>query len=113
MIEFIVGLIIVLFVIFLILTFFGSLFINLVLLIIFYFLITRDLKDKDNHKYYIASIFLTAIVFILSSTELINSIFTLTNKIFISTVSVAVLLVYFLANLTGIFYELLRHSKGN
>ena len=75
MIEFIVPIIIIIFVVFLIFTFisYTSLLLNLIILIAMSFMIWRDLKDKDTHRYYLAALLLTAIFFIFSGTGVINN----------------------------------------
>lgn len=113
MIDRIVFLIMVLFYIYLIFNFLGyvSLILNIIIITALYFLITKDLKDEDNHKYYLASLFLTALFFIFSTTGLISSFLALTEKLLISMVSVAGLLIYLFAQLAGFVYEYSKHLK--
>ena len=113
MISIIVGIIIILLYIYLFFTFFSfaSLILNIIIITPLYFLITKDLKDDDNHKYYIWSLFLTALIFIFSATGLISSFLALTEKLLISIVSVAALLVYGFAHLIGFLYEYSKHVK--
>ena len=65
-ITLIAGLILVLFYAYLIFTLLGfvSLILNVIIITALYFLIRRDLKDSDNHKYYIFSLIPTALFFI-------------------------------------------------
>ena len=88
-----------------------SLILNIIIITALYFLITKDLKDSDNHKYYIWSLFLTALFFIFSTTGLISSFLALTEKLLISMVAVGVLLVYLFSQLTGFVYEYSKHAK--
>jgi len=113
MIDIFVLVILILFGVFLIFTFisYTSLILNLIILIALYFLISKNLKDKDNHKYYLASLFLTAIVLIFSNTGLIKNLLILTEKLLLSTAIVSVILVYILANLIAFIYEYLHHLK--
>ena len=96
MIEIIIGIIVILFYFYLIMTFFSltSLFLNFILITALYFLIRKNLKDKDNHKYYIVSLFLTALFFIFSYTTLIHDFIILTKQILLSLVTYIVGLVY-------------------
>tara|TARA_Y100000310_G_scaffold322476_1_gene381561 strand:- start:169 stop:525 length:357 start_codon:yes stop_codon:yes gene_type:complete len=103
----------VLFYIYLIFTFTNSisLILNIIIIAALYFLITKDIKDEDHHKYYLTSLFLTALFFIFSTTTLISSFLALTEKLLISIVSVAGLFVYLFAQLTGFVYEYSKHLK--
>ena len=113
MIEFVVGLILVLFYVYLGYTFTSviSLILNVIIVTAFYFLIKRDLKDEDNHKYYIASLLLTASFFIFSSAMPIEPFLKLTQKLLISAVSVAAIIAYLFAQLAGFVYEYVLHLK--
>ena len=113
MIEIFVFILLILFVAFVIFTFisYTSLILNLILLIAFFFLIRRDLKQKDNHKYYLASLFLTALFFIFSSTGLINDFLVLTEKMLLSIAIVSVIATYVFANSIAFLYEYLSHLK--
>ena len=113
MVFIIVKLITILFALYLLFTFFSyaSLFLNLVILIALYFLISKDLKDKENHKYYLASLLLTAIFFILSTTPFINNILILAEKMLLSLPIVAVILVYLFANLIAFSHKYYHQLK--
>jgi len=113
MIEYIVLIILILFIVYLIFTFisYTSIILNLIILIAFYFLIRKDLKDKENHKYYLFSLFLTAIILIFSSSGLIKYFLILTDKLLLSTAIVSLILVYLFANLISFVYEYLSHLK--
>ena len=104
MIEFIVGIILVLFYAYLAYTFTSatSLILNIIVVTALFFLIKKDLKDEDNHKYYITSLLITALFFIFSSTMPIESFLKLTQKLLLSVVSVAALMAYLFAQLTGL-----------
>ncbi len=106
MIEFIAFHALILFVIYLAITFFSyvSFFLNLIILIALYFLISKDLKDKHNHKYYLISLLLTAIFFILSSSGFVKSFFILTEKLLLSPAIVAVIAVYVFAHLVSLVH---------
>jgi len=113
MIEILVLIALILFAAYLIFTLFGqiSLFLNLIILIALFFLIRKDLKDNDGHKYYLISLFLTAMLFIFSSTGLIKNFLVLTEKLLLSTAIVSVIAVYVFANLTALIYEAFIHLK--
>ncbi|MBU90290.1 hypothetical protein CMO94_02010 [Candidatus Woesearchaeota archaeon] len=113
MIELFTLLISILFAIFLIFTLFAkiSLLINLVILIALYFLIKKDLKDKDNHKYYLISLFLTAIFFILSTFGFVKDFLMLTEKMLLSVVIVSVIVLYIFAHVIAFVYEYYIHLK--
>ena len=113
MIEFIALVVLILFVVFLMITFlsYTSLFLNLIILIALYFLISKDLKDRANHRYYLASLLLTAIFFILSSTGITANFLILTQKMLLSPAIVAVMIVYAFAYLTAFVYEYYHHLK--
>jgi hypothetical protein len=115
MIEFIVALIVlILFAVYLMLTFlsYTSLFINLILIMALYFLITKDIKDRDNHKYYLVSLLLTAIFFIFSASGgFAKNFLILMEKMLLSPAIVAVIAVYVFANLIAFIYEYFHHLK--
>ena len=113
MIEIIVGIIAILFYIYLVFDFFSytSLFLNIIIITALYFLITRDLKDADNHNYYIASLFLTALFFIFSSSGIIQSILHLAETLLLSLATVAASLIYLLANAAALIYEGSQHLR--
>lgn len=113
MIALVVLIILILFAVYLIFTFltYTSLILNLIILIALYFLITRDLKDKDNHKYYLVALFLTALLFILSNTGTIGNFLILADKLYVSTVIVSVIAVYVFANIIAFIYESYQYLK--
>jgi|TARA_Y100000310_G_scaffold91835_1_gene89306 hypothetical protein len=113
MIEFIVPIVLILFVVFLIITFlsYTSLFLNLIILIALYFLISKDLKDRANHKYYLISLFLTAIFFIFSGTGFVKNFLFLTEKMLLSIAIVSVIILYILVHLISFVYEAHHHLK--
>ena len=115
MIEFIVGIILVVFYVYLAYTFTNatSLILNIIVVTALYFLIKRDLKDEDNHKYYITSLLITALFFIFSATMPIESFLKLTQKLLLSVVSVSALMTYLFAQLTGLVYEYIKHLKSS
>jgi amino acid transporter len=83
----------------------------LVILIVLYFLISKDLKDKANHKYYLASLLLTAIFFIFSYTGFVTNFLALTEKMLLSIAIVAVLIVYLFAHIVSFIHEAYKHLK--
>ena len=113
MIDLIVLLILIVFVAVLIFTFFSytSLLLSLVVLIALYFLIRKDLKDKDNHKYYLFSLLLTAIFFILSNTEFVKNILILTQKLLLSAAIIPVIGVYVFAHVIALVHESYHYLK--
>jgi len=113
MLNIISGIVLALFYAYVILTFTSavSLILNIFIITTLYFLITRDVKDPDNHKYYIISLFLTALFFIFSYTALIKSILSLSERLLISLAAVAGLLVYIFSQLMSLVIELYRHIK--
>ena len=113
MIEIIVAIITVLFYIYLVFTFlsYTSLLLNIIIITALYFLVARDLKDEDNHKYYIYSLFFTALFFIFSSSGFIQYILHLTETLLLSLAAVAGLLVYLFANAAALAYEGFQHLK--
>ena len=115
MIEFIVLLTLVLFYAYLAYTFTSttSLILNILIVTALYFLIKRDLKDEDNHKYYISSLLITALFFISSSTMPIEYFLKSTQKLLLSVVSVATFMVYLFAQVTGLIYEYIKHLKSS
>ena len=90
----------ILFAVILIFAFLGyvPLLLNLAILVAMFFVIKKDLRDTSNHKYYLFSLLLTAIFFILSTSATKNFI-TLTEEILFSIVTLAVLAVYVFAYL--------------
>ena len=113
MIEIIVGIIAVLFYIYLAFTFFSytSLLLNIIIIAALYFLVTRDLKDEDNHKYYIYSLFLTALFFIFSTSGFGVYVLGLAEKLLFSLATIAGLLIYLFANGIALSYEGFQHLK--
>ena len=113
MIEFIALKVLISFGVYLILTFlsYTSLLLNLIILIALYFLISKDLKGRDNYKYYLASLLLTAIFFIFSATGFIKDFLILTEKMLLSTVIVSIIMVYLFAHLTALVYESYYYLK--
>jgi hypothetical protein len=113
MIELIALVMLILFVVYLLFTFlsYASLFLNIVILIALVFLILKDLKDKGHHKYYVTSLFITALMFIFSGTGFISNLLILTEKLLLSSAIVAVIAVYFFANIISYTYEFYDHLK--
>ena len=112
-----VGIVILIFLIFLVFTFFSyvSLFINIILIGTLYYLIKKDLKG-GNGKYYIASMFLTALCFIFSASGIGKELLLISERLMLSYVTLALALIYILANAIALLYEfasykLFPHSK--
>jgi len=74
-------------------------------------LIRKDLKDKDNHKYYIASLLFTALLFISSSSGLVEDFLILTENLLLSIAIISVIAAYVFANLIAYIYEYLQHLR--
>ena len=113
MIEIIVGIIAILFYIYLAFTFlsYTSLLLNIAIITALYFLVARNLKDTDNHKYYIISLFLTALFFIFSNSGFIQYILHLTETLLLSLAVIAAFLIYIFANAIALSYEGFQHLK--
>lgn len=105
--------ILVLSAVFLIFTFFSytSLFLNLVIILALYFLIKKDLKDRDNHKYYLVSLLLTAMFFISSTAGFVNSLLVTAQRMLLSIVTVAIIGVYAFAHLMAFIHQSYSHLK--
>ena len=113
MIEFIALVVLILFVIFLVITFlsYTSLALNLIILIAFYFLIRKDIRDSNNHKYYLISLLLTAIFFVFSSTGFVKGFLILTGRMLLSVAIVSIFMVYLFAHLMAFIYEFYHYLK--
>ncbi len=113
MIEIIALIALIIFALYLVITFVSYIpfFLNLIIIIAFYFLISKDLKNKDNHKYYLFSLLLTAIFFILSYSGFTKNFLIFTEKIQLSPVIVAVIITYVFAHLISFIFELYRYLK--
>lgn len=85
---------------------------NIILITLFWILIGRNLKDKDNHKYYLVSILLTAILFMYSVTGAVSSTLTVIQKLGISLLTGTMILVYVFAICIAFLYELLLYLKN-
>ena len=66
---------------------------------------SSDLKKKELHKYYLASLFLTAIIFILSNTKAIKALIDLFSKASLSLFTIAFIFVYIFAYISKLIYE--------
>ena len=114
----IVGIVLILFAAFLLFAFFSSasFILNLIILIALFWRIRVNLSDKDNHKHYLISILLTALFFIYSGSGFAKSILELGERLLISNITLAVILVYLFAHITynaSKFYTYLKkkHKK--
>ena len=98
----IVGIVLILFAAFFIFSFFSSasFVLNLVILIALFWRIKKNLSEKDNHKHYLAAILLTALFFIYSGSGFAKSILELGERLLISNITLAVILVYLFAHIT-------------
>ena len=98
----IVGIIVILFAAFLTFAFFSSasFILNLIILIVLFWRIRANLSDKGNHKHYLAAILLTALFFIYSGSGFAKSILELGERLLISSITLAVILVYLFAHIT-------------
>ena len=77
----------------------------------FYILIKKDLKHKENGRYYLLSLFVVALVFIYSYSGLIGVFLALMDKLLISVVTITFMMVYVVSNLIG-FVEEVHHKYG-
>ena len=113
MIEIIVGIIMILFYVYLVFTFFGytSLVLNIILITALYFLIIKDLKNRSHHKYYLFALIPSALFFIFSLTGFISLIINGIHRLFISEATLAVFMVYLFANAIGFVYEYSKNLK--
>ena len=98
----IVGIAVILVAAFLVSAFFSSasFVLNLIILIALSWRIKSNLSDKDAHKYYLAAILLTALFFIYSGSGFAKSILELGERLLISNITLAVILVYLFAHIT-------------
>ena len=98
----IVGIVLILFAAFFIFSFFSSasFVLNLVILIALFWRIKKNLSEKDNHKHYLTAILLTALFFIYSGSGFAKSILELGERLLISNITLAVILVYLFAHIT-------------
>ncbi len=112
------GIVLILFAAFLIFSFFSSasFVLNLIILIALFWRIKTNLSDKDNHKHYLAALLLTALFFIYSGSGFAKSILELGERLLISNITLAVILVYLFAHISytaSNFYTYLKkkHKK--
>jgi len=98
----IVGIVLILFAAFFVFAFFSSasLIFNLIIIVLLLWRIMRNLSDKDNHKYYMVSLLLTALFFIYSGSSFAKSILELGERLLISNITLSVILVYLFAHIT-------------
>ena len=98
----IVGIVLILFAAFLVFTFFSSasFILNLIILIALFWRIRANLSEKDNHKHYLTAILLTALFFIYSGSSFAKSILEFGERLLISSITLAVILVYLFAHIT-------------
>ena len=82
-----------------------SLFLNLSLLGLLLILLSNDLKKEELHKYYLISLFLTAIMFILSNAKPIAALLNLFSKAYLSLIMTAFVFVYILAHISKLADE--------
>ena len=82
-----------------------SLFFNLVLLGLLLILLSNDLKKEELHKYYLISLFLTAIMFILSNTKPIAALLNLFSKASLTLFVAAFVFIYILAHISKLADE--------
>ena len=82
-----------------------SLFFNLVLLGLLLILLSNDLKKEELHKYYLISLFLTAIMFILSDARPIAAILNLFSKASLSLFLAAFVFIYIFAHVSRLADE--------
>ena len=99
MIEFVVVTVIVLFIIYALISFISlpvSVFFSLILIVAFYILIKKTLKEKGMLRYFMISLLITAIIFILSSSGILKTMFEiLEKKLFLSEITFALFSIFF------------------
>lgn len=101
MIEIFVFIILIIFILVILSSFIAevSLFINLVLLGLMLILISTDLKKIELQKYYLISLFLTAIIFILSNVKPIQIFLGFFTKASLSLFITAFILIYAISHI--------------
>ena len=83
---------------------------NLIILIGLYFLIKRDLRDHHSSRYYIASLLLTALLFISSTSGAAKEFLLVAERLSLSYLTAAVALVYIFANIIAFAHEFIEHK---
>ena len=87
-----------------------SFFINAIALVTLYFLIKRDLRDHHSSRYYIASLLLTALLFISSTSGAAKEFLLVAERLALSYLTAAVALVYIFANIIAFAHEFIEHK---
>ena len=87
-----------------------SFFLNVIILVTLYFLIKRDLKNYHRNRYYIASLLLTALFFISSTSGVAKEFLLVAERLSLSYLTAAAALVYIFANLIAFIYEFIEHK---
>ncbi len=92
----------------------GFFLLNLVIALVLWYFISKDLKRHHNHKYYIGSLLVTAIFFILSITNIGAFVLLWAQKLYISPLTLAIFCVYGFAQVIGLVYEMFfSHKRGH
>lgn len=112
MIELYVIIISLIFLVYLITNFFSglSLLLNIALIFTILLFVSKDLKKVEFHKYYIISLFLASLFFILSSTIMIKSILKMTNNASISLFTLSIILIYINAHVVKLSHSTFEHG---
>lgn len=112
MIEFVVSLIMLLFLIYALTSFIFfpvSVFFSLILIITFFILIKKSLKQKEMLRYFMISLLLTAIFLIFSSNSFLKILFdVLEKKLFLSQLIFPFVLIYFFMKISKYSYDYLK-----
>ena len=94
-----------------------SFILNLIILIALFWRIRRNLSDKENHKYYLLALLLTALFFVHSGSGIPKYVLELGEKILISKITITVVLVYLFAHVVfnaykGYIYFKKKYKRG-
>ncbi len=117
MIEFFVLIIIVVFAAYVVLSF--TMFpvyvpVNIIMMISLIIFISRDIKEEGMQRYYMISLLLAAIFFIMKDFRLFEAVFWLLEyKMFFSMITIAFLLIHVLANLTMFIEDYIKRKIKN
>lgn len=114
MIEWFVLIVLIIFIAYLLFTFtaYVALGVNIIVLIAFAILINKNLKKKEMKRYYLISLLLTAIVLIFSEYGIFYTLMRImTKNLFLSELTIAVLLVYGFANIGYLISNSIKEIK--
>jgi hypothetical protein len=89
----------------------AALLLNLIIIIILLFRIKRDTRHKSKQKYYLFSLLLTAIFFISSAAAPIKNFIAFTEKMLLTNITLAIILVYAFAYLLILIRIIFRYLR--